>query len=853
MFGWHRRTFFPDTPSCLPSGVRAAYADESARMRVFSFLFCLAFTFLAASGIRLLEIPFWDNPSYALNGERLLATHDAYHWIAGADGFEFGTGHPMSELVRIMAGLFGVSPAAAGFWMPPFLSGLLAVAVFLWGWSLGQPFAGTAAGILASLAPAFFARTLLGFYDTDLIVLLFAVLIGLVPALWLSPWLASPPDVFLPRFMRRLFELRTWKTAPPPPLEAHEHGPGPSCPGMPHALAALHAQFPGQALFYGKNARESGVFALSPADMRQAALNGPWLALLILSGLFGWQTQAWHSFFPYLARYCAILPLLLILLLGPAGGRRTLLKGAICHSLPLLLGLPGAIAATAYAALQISARDTKKPWIALPAESRALLCLLWGIIIYCVLDTTIFDIMLRSFSSYADRSGHIGSNVADPVVFPSVARSIIEVQTISFFELLIYNHPVEVITFIALLAAFWRMLISPAFLWLLPLLVLSILSLRMGARMTMFGPPVLMLALCMEGGALLGRTFHALSRMILLGKTQPLHIAPCPYDRVETIARLLARVSPPLRFAAALFLCALLAYPLITPLPDYVQGPIISREQAAGLAFLKEHSPEDSLVWNWWDWGYATHHFSRRHTIADGARHGGPSLYLPAAVYTTADPRFARQVIKYTAGKGNTPGNVFAGLSAAEAQELMRALGDKSKPLIEAPGKQYMVVSLDLLRLGLWVTRYGSWNFITREGPGALMNNLTPALRLNTDTGEIISGDAKPVYAAGITFFSPNGLEHFSYDRPGAYHFLFNVQPPEQDQDDRCDWISRFWTMQRGYNPFSSGISDKLAMDAVFFNTMMVQLLVRPKDDPFIAPYFKLVFDNTYTRIYEVR
>lgn len=32
----------------------------------------------------------------------LLATHDAYHWVAGAEGFEFGAGHPMSELLRIL-------------------------------------------------------------------------------------------------------------------------------------------------------------------------------------------------------------------------------------------------------------------------------------------------------------------------------------------------------------------------------------------------------------------------------------------------------------------------------------------------------------------------------------------------------------------------------------------------------------------------------------------------------------------------------------------------------------------------------------------------------------------------------
>ena len=59
-------------------------------------------------------------------------------------------------------------------------------------------------------------------------------------------------------------------------------------------------------------------------------------------------------------------------------------------------------------------------------------------------------------------------------------------------------------------------------------------------------------------------------------------------------------------------------------------------------------TPKDAMVWLWWDWGYAAHHFSRRATIADGAQHGGPSLYLPAAVFATDNPRFARQLIRFT-------------------------------------------------------------------------------------------------------------------------------------------------------------------------------------------------------------
>ena len=93
------------------------------------------------------------------------------NWIAGAEGFEFGAGHPMSELVGAVAGVFGKPTANAGFWLAPVMGSLVGVTVFLWGWAFGFPAAGFVAGVLTSLSPAFLARTLLGFYDTDLVTI----------------------------------------------------------------------------------------------------------------------------------------------------------------------------------------------------------------------------------------------------------------------------------------------------------------------------------------------------------------------------------------------------------------------------------------------------------------------------------------------------------------------------------------------------------------------------------------------------------------------------------------------------------------------------------------------------------
>lgn len=816
--------FSPAVPYGEPDG-RAA-----KRIRRLSFVFCLCASFGLALAARCLELPFWDNPAYSLNGEHLLATHDAYHWIAGAEGFEFGMDHPMAGLAGLVARCTGLAPAQVGFWLPPVMSALLAVAVFFWAAAFGQPFAGLCAGMLASLAPSFFARTLLGFYDTDLVVLFFAVLFGLIPALWLAPWLRSPLQLLLPRVYGAAADTgrREARLERAYPAAVPEGGPG----GQPDtALRTLY----------------------SPC----------WLSLLLLAGLFCHWTQVWHSFFHYLVPYAALLLPALIAFFGPATGRRLLLAGALTYVFPLAVGgLRGALAGFCWMLLLLRARPSgrnagKAYWPEAAAGEKAspsrrvLQCVrnpfvlgtLWLTALFLSLDSSVLEAMQQSFASYADRSGDMSSlatDAADPLVFPSVAQSIIEVQIISLQQLLVYLYPIEILSAAAFALTALRLLLSPVLASFVPLYALCLLSLSMGARMTMFGAPVCMLVLCMD----VGRVLDASVSRLFEGRAGEKNGGTI---RTRSIA---AR-------AVAGAVCSFLAvgglaWPLVRHLPDYTQGPIISREHAEALSFIKEHSTSDSVVWNWWDWGYATHHFARRATIADGARHGGPSLYLPAAVYTTADARFARQLIKYTAFKGNTPGLVFEGMGAGDAQRLMRELGDRRRPLIQAEGRQYIVASLELLRIGLWVTRYGSWNFESRQSSGSLMNNLSAALQLNVDTGEVLAEGAEPVYAAGFVFFDGKGIERFTYNRYGAYHFLFNTQQPERRQEGADGLLRRFWLRERGSGVFATLVSDKMAMDDVFFNTMMVQLLVCPPEDPAIAPYFRLVFDNTYARVYEV-
>ncbi|WP_245576389.1 STT3 domain-containing protein [Desulfovibrio cuneatus] len=824
MLGWRQRSFIPFSSQLFPPLL--GQEQPHSRERLFFGIACLCVCFLFSLGVRLLEIPYWQNPAYTLGNEYLLATHDAYHWIAGAEGFEFGAGHPMSELVGSVAGMFGIPTANAGFWLAPVMGSLVGVTVFLWGWAFGFPCAGFVAGVLTSLSPAFLARTLLGFYDTDLVVLSFAILLGLVPAIWVSPWLITPAEL--------LASL---------------------CAGKKH-LACV------QRFFIALQARWvrvspagvlPGPLSLSAEAMQQVVYSPKWLAALLVWGVFGYSVQEWHSLFPYLTRFSALLLPTLILVFGPQKARRVLLQASLCHVLPLVAGLPGALLAGAWAwALVVSGQqaqadhepshDPSRPsWAARLRQislrvvrHKASLWVLWGVALVLVMDAQVFAIMRDSFRSYVNRSGDVSplSAVSDPVVFPSVAQSIIEVQEVNLDELLSYIYPAGWVIAVSLFFFAVLVLIMPAFLWFVPLLALAFLSIRMGGRMTMFGAPPLMLAFALGGGAVLGMVWEVAERL-------------CQ----KCLGRVWRRV---VALGAALCVVLFLAWPLAMLLPNLTQGPVISQQHAQALQFIRHNTPEDSIVWNWWDWGYAVHHFSHRTAIADGARHGGPSLYLPAAVYTTADPRFARQLIKYTASKGNDPGNVFEGLTGTQAQELMEALSDKTAPLVEAPGKQYIVLSFEHLRLGIWINKYGSWNFIRKSGPGSLMNNLATALEFNMETGQVAAKGGKPVQARSISLFHPSGITRQTYAK-GGNHFIFNLENATMaEEHTEMSMLARFWKNRVGYFGFTAPSNDKLVVDDVFYYTLMVQLLVAPPDDPRFAPYFRLVYDNVYARVYEV-
>ena len=655
-------------------GVGASGARQDAPHYWLRGLFWGLLTLGLAFGLRMMEWPCWQNPEYRLGSEWLLATHDAYHWVAAAEGFGLGVGHPMAEMLRLMAQTLHTYPAAVAFWFPAVLASLVAVIVFAWVWALGSMEAGVAAGLITSLAPGFLARTLLGYYDTDLVTLFFPLLMTLAPACWAMRYM------LLPRMILRRLALGS---------------------GLKAA----------QRLWGERGADEAHLERLGNP------LRWQWVLLL--------------------------------------GASVLLVQGEILTTL------------------------------------------------------------INHANAYLKHSGDVRSTGEGmSLVYPSVAQSIIEVQDLSFAALFPYFHPWMEAAVVGLAGFVLVLFRRPGALFLLPLAALGLLSTKLGGRMVMFGAPVVAVGLTLPLYWLLQRLLRADLRGAVAGA------------------------------ATSCILLALLVAPFADMIQAISQGPIINRRHAEALTRARTMTPEDAKLWLWWDWGYAAHHFARRSTIADGAQHAGPSLYLPAAVFATDNARFARQLIRYTAKMGNEPGNVFEGLDGRAAQALMDKLRSSETPLVEAKGRLFVVVSFEMLRLGFWISNFGNWNFVTRQGEGGALSIVPQALAYRLDTGEVrLEGSTSTIYASSISVFEETGVTRRNYVQE-----WFDAHPKATPEEQK-----EFLSGRRNVNFLFNRVTDeKLAVDQGLYNSLMVQLLVGDPQDPRFSPYFKLVYDNVFARIYEV-
>ena len=141
------------------------------------FYIVVAFTFSVL--MRMIWIyQFSDAQSFKYAGQFMINTNDGYYWAEGARDILAGFHQPndlsavdfaASQLTAFFAKIVPFSFESIILYMPVFLSSLIVIPIILIAKSIKNLELGLIAALLASIAWSYYNRTMVGYYDTDML------------------------------------------------------------------------------------------------------------------------------------------------------------------------------------------------------------------------------------------------------------------------------------------------------------------------------------------------------------------------------------------------------------------------------------------------------------------------------------------------------------------------------------------------------------------------------------------------------------------------------------------------------------------------------------------------------------
>ncbi|WP_419786707.1 STT3 domain-containing protein [Pseudodesulfovibrio sp.] len=723
--------------------------------------------YIAVAALRMSFAGRWDHPELWVAGERIMSTHDAYFWLAKAKGVGQLAEYPVAELAAWLHQWFGFSLGGIGFWAPAIISSLTGAVCCLWGWMLGGRHAGIFAGLAGALTPGFFYRTRLGYYDTDMFTLVMPLLIALLLAFWLEPHLR-----------RAWFRHEESVIADTPSLWKAF-----ACGVIMRIAVPWHADIANVAILYILFA--GLVLLLGGASGKRN--NGFWGLIVILLLAFPGELYGSLSVFPF-----SYIHLDYVFPFYMSVYWQSVLWGGICALALCLIG----------------------EWKNRPAVFSNVWVSLGLFVVFAfavhLIQIPLFAV-LGKLAMYFNPAGTAPAGASAPVgpQYPAVLQSIKEAKLLSLEIVLQRGAFAAWVGWLGLAGGLVVCVLRPAAIMLLPLILLHLLSVRIGVRFTMFGGAALMI--------FLGVALYWLTQTLLRSWAR----------------RELATLSVQLILGIAVLGYCLVGYAKV-PLT-----PVFSRGYAEALIELGKTAPADSMVWNWWDWGYATQYYAGLPTVIDGGKHSGSDVYPVAYALSTSSAakaagmmRFSSQFpIDRTDEFGLAPDKVWDAMPRNGLDDALNA--ELSKQDYPTTGKQYLVVSWDSLRVAKWITYFGNWNLETGITEQASVNNYQPGeLGIDIRRGAVMDRRGGGGLLKGIIVLDNGQAQSHEY-------FMNSVAPQ--------------LLPVKQYLAVNKVSGQAIALDRLAYRSMMTRLLAGNPDDPEITPYFKLVVDKLpFVRIYEV-
>lgn len=745
----------------------AFLCGESLRRNWKTVLLLCLLVYAAVLGIRLSDAGKWDHPGLMVGQEHIMGTHDVYFWLAGAEGVGRAVDTAPANLLKAVSGIFGCTPGQAAFWVPAFVGALVALVCCLWGWMLGGRRSAVVAGFLGGLAPGLYFRTQVGYFDTDLFTLLMPLAVG-----WMLAFMLTP------------FVRNNWFKDSPERTDE------------PELIQTLLL-----ALGFGLFARYAGIWHVDIIQLNKVFF---WLALFLLV-FFGRKGQralgvtvlsffALTTFFGVQAFYAArnIYDSALA-----SGSFWAPLFWFLTKAAKLLWELEGMVGVVLGSALILSFRV----W---PSKVRALAGDKWfalGMVLFAVVLCGLLSPGFRAFEQLnvyikpaAEQGGQLASSVGESVnhpVFSGIGQSIREARNVPWSEVLGRFIVPSWVGFFGLVGFVLVLAFRPSALFLLPLLVLGVASVKLGNRFAMFGGPVVAIGLAVGLG--------------------------------WTAKRFLPKAKDLIFYVMQAVLVAALLVPWSILHSKIGPTPVLAKPQAEALLELKKISSPDSTVWTWWDWGYATQYYAGRMTPSDGGDHSGRKIYPMALALTTDSLAQAANMIKYSAARNYDPASVWAKMDVNQAKAVVQGFKAEKVQAGDIPD-QYLVLTWSNMPLLYWITYYGTWDMATGKGHPYESERLKRAFKFNPRLGGVMFKDgSKPLPVTSIDLLTSSGRK---------YHSFPNIGPRLVINDVR---------------------KDAVIMDENMYKSVGVRLLIGSSEDADIKENFELVYDGfPHVRIYKV-
>jgi dolichyl-diphosphooligosaccharide--protein glycosyltransferase/undecaprenyl-diphosphooligosaccharide--protein glycosyltransferase len=150
---------------------------------LFIFIFIAYFFSISLRFIWVNEVS--SVPQFHWNNELIINNNDGYFYAEGArdllNGYHqqndySGLKQPLAKLTAFLSKILPISFEMLILYMPAFLGSLLVIPLVLIGRAFNQTTMGFIAALIASVAHSYYNRTMIGYYDTDMLNIVFPTL-----------------------------------------------------------------------------------------------------------------------------------------------------------------------------------------------------------------------------------------------------------------------------------------------------------------------------------------------------------------------------------------------------------------------------------------------------------------------------------------------------------------------------------------------------------------------------------------------------------------------------------------------------------------------------------------------------